>query len=145
MPELKDILPGLRAKHGSQTDVAKELGIRSQLLGQYENGKRNPKHAFYKKWKELYNEDLEAMTDEANDSRETKKPTREQKGPTIKEKPLGDPEVYRTIVEGKTEYLLVPRIQYQKDERMQEWLLKELERYQSPGRKPRPKKAKKKT
>lgn len=38
------------------------------------------------------------------------KPTHGQIEPAITEKPLGgDPEVYRTIVEGKTEYVLIPR------------------------------------
>lgn len=110
MTLLKDILPGIRAAHGTQVDVAKKIGIKSQLLGQYENGKRNPKVNFYNKWKDVFGEDLQAMIREANVSHETKNHTQVDKRSDNKENsPKGDSEIYRTIVEGKTEYVLVKR------------------------------------
>lgn len=49
--------------------------------------------------------------------------THEQKEPAIPEKPLrGDPEVYRTIVEGNTEYVLVHREQFQNDRKIMQHL-----------------------
>lgn len=111
MPLLKDILPGIRAKHGNKSKVAGLIGIKPQQLGQYETGKRNPKAPFYKKWKEVFNEDLESLLNEANASRETKNLTPVPKANDNKE--MDNPEqrenIYRTIVEGHTEYLLIPR------------------------------------
>jgi transcriptional regulator with XRE-family HTH domain len=107
MPLLKEILPRIRMKHGTQVDVAEKLGIKSQLLGQYEKGKRNPKLAFYQKWKAVFGEDLQALT-EANVSFETKKGTYVET-PSNKKEMENPEEVYRTIVEGNTEYVLIPR------------------------------------
>lgn len=110
MVELKDLLKRLRPKHGSQVEVAEKLGIKSQQMSQYESGSRNPKLGFYKKWKAAFNEDLQTMLDEANVSRGTENITQVDKRSNNKGKPLGgDPEVYRTIVEGNTEYVLIPR------------------------------------
>lgn len=38
--------------------MADRLGISSQLLGQYESGKRIPKTTFFLKWKDVFKEDL---------------------------------------------------------------------------------------
>lgn len=56
----------------NKSQMAERLGISSQLLGQYEQGKRTPKTSFFLKWKEVFKEDL--LKDvEANVSRETQK------------------------------------------------------------------------
>lgn len=51
----------------TKTEMAKMLGISSQLLGQYEQGRQSPKVGFYIKWKQVFGEDLV----ETNVSRET--------------------------------------------------------------------------
>jgi len=110
MPELKDILTGIREKHGNKSEVAKMLGIKSQLLGQYEKGSRNPKLGFYKKWKEVFNEDLESMLDEPNVSHETKNGTSIHKPSDNKQLSMGVKETfYRDLIENNEEYSLLPR------------------------------------
>lgn len=110
MADLKDILPGLREKHGNQSQVARRLGIRSQLLGQYEKGKRNPKADFYKKWKNEFGEDLEALIDEANASRGTLNHTSVDKPGDNSKKNNGLPlEEIKRIIEGETDYYVIPK------------------------------------
>lgn len=109
MRDLKDIIKELRQRHGNKKEVAEKIGISSQLLGQYEQGRQEPKVGFYDKWKEVFNEDIRAiMKKETNVSHGTTNHT-----PVLKDSEKsnsGDPEVYRTIVEGNTEYVLIPRI-----------------------------------
>ncbi len=113
MPELKDILTAIREKHGNKSQVAKKLDIPSQLLGQYEKGKRKPKQGFYDKWLEVFNQDLQALlkhpSNEANVSHETEKHTPVKESNGYKNMSINRDEVYKTIVEGHTEYVLVPR------------------------------------
>lgn len=106
MAELKDFLQKLRSQHGTQTEVASKIGISSQLLGQYERGERNPKLPFFRKWKEVYNEDLQSLMDEAKVSIKAINNTPVDKPSDNKET---SEEVYRNIVEGNTEYILIPR------------------------------------
>jgi transcriptional regulator with XRE-family HTH domain len=58
-------------RHGKKSEVARQLGISSQLLGQYISGKHKPKADFYLKWKEVFKEDLLKQL-ERNVSHETK-------------------------------------------------------------------------
>lgn len=64
---LKELIP-LRGKNSAE--VARKLGISSQLLGQYLNERHKPKQDFYNKWKEVYGDDLLSLV-ETNVSRET--------------------------------------------------------------------------
>jgi phage repressor protein C with HTH and peptisase S24 domain len=43
---------------GNQSEIARKLGISSQLLGQYIAGRHKPKADFYIKWKTVFGEDL---------------------------------------------------------------------------------------
>lgn len=53
------ILNNLVPKRGkSKSEVARKLGISSQLLGQYMDGRQKPKPEFYIKWKDAFKEDL---------------------------------------------------------------------------------------
>lgn len=58
-------------KGKNAAEVARKLGISSQLLGQYMNGRHKPKPEFYIKWKEVFKEDL-MQAIETNVSHETK-------------------------------------------------------------------------
>lgn len=110
MPALKDILPGLRQKHGNKSVVARILGIRSQVLGAYEKGRRNPKLPFYKKWKEAFGDDLQALMDETNDSRETNKHTQVKKTGDNSKNGSGLPlEEIKRIIERETDYYVIPK------------------------------------
>ncbi|HVZ95414.1 MAG TPA: helix-turn-helix domain-containing protein [Chitinophagaceae bacterium] len=42
----------------NKAEMARKLGISSQLYGNYEDGTHEPKIEFYKKWKEVFNQDL---------------------------------------------------------------------------------------
>lgn len=60
MPEIKDkILEFRQLNNWTQTEMAKKLEISSQLLGQYERGRHQPKQDFYAKWKHLFGWSLE--------------------------------------------------------------------------------------
>jgi|SRR5690606_797196 len=109
MVELKDILSQIRARHGNKSQVARMLGIYPQLLGQYERGERKPKKPFYDKWKEVFNEDLEAMKNEANVSREAQKPTPVQIEPAVAENSQGRiyKELYEKFLGNNSEYLFL--------------------------------------
>jgi hypothetical protein len=117
MRKLSEILKDLRATKGTQIAVATMLSsaglkITSQQLGSYEAGDYNPKADFYDKWKEVFGEDLRAIlkeSSERNVSREAIKHTSVDKATDNTEKPTKRESVYTTIVEGHTEYLLVPR------------------------------------
>lgn len=117
MRPLNEIIKELREKKGSQGAVALKLsrtnagqraknGFSSQLLGQYEKGRQKPKLLFLQAWKEAFGEDLLAIQEETNVSHETKSYNM-QKPDDNEETTKAD--VYRTIVEGETEYLLIPR------------------------------------
>lgn len=110
MPELSEILTGLRKKHGNKAQVAKKLRISSQLLGQYEAGRQKPKLDFYKKWKEVFNEDILKLIDETNVSHETENGTSATKPDNNEMSNLSRDEVYRDLVESNSEYRLVPKI-----------------------------------
>lgn len=115
MRDLKDVIKELREKHGNKSQVAKKLGISSQRLGQYEKGRMTPKIGFFEKWKDVFKEDIMAIqkgeTDKTNVSRGTENHTHVHMSSDNPEKPLGVDagEVYRKIVEGDTEYVLIPR------------------------------------
>lgn len=53
------VLNNLVPKRGkSKSEVARKLGISSQLLGQYMDGRQKPKADFYVKWKNAFKEDI---------------------------------------------------------------------------------------
>lgn len=110
MPELTDFLKDLRSRHGTQEEVGKKIGYKSQQISQYEKGARKPKMKFYRKWKEVFGEDLEAMMSETNVSRGTENHTSVDIPSDNKEKNLRVPEeIYRDLVEANSEYRLVPK------------------------------------
>jgi transcriptional regulator with XRE-family HTH domain len=47
----------IEEKGGNKSLIAKKLGISRQLLGQYLQGRHNPKIDFWIKWKRAFNED----------------------------------------------------------------------------------------
>lgn len=56
---IADVLTELVPKKGkNKSDVARRLGISSQLLGQYMNGRHEPKLAFYEAWEREFGEKL---------------------------------------------------------------------------------------
>jgi transcriptional regulator with XRE-family HTH domain len=48
----------VKKKGKTKSEVADKLGISSQLLGQYTNGRQKPKPDFYIKWKNAFGEDI---------------------------------------------------------------------------------------
>lgn len=71
MDQVSEIIRKYRESKGwNKSQLARQLGISSQLLGQYETGKRLPKANFILKWKEVTEQDL-LKQNEANVSRET--------------------------------------------------------------------------
>lgn len=59
MDQVYTIIAELVKKKGkSKSEVAEKLGISSQLLGQYTNGRQKPKADFYIKWKNTFGEDI---------------------------------------------------------------------------------------
>lgn len=59
MNQLSEIL---KAKRGGQSlsksEMARKIGISSQLYGRYEQGKQNPGASFFIAWKKVFGEDL---------------------------------------------------------------------------------------
>lgn len=92
----------------SKAALGKRLGTYSgQLIGQYVSGRHKPKADFYEAWKKAFGEDLY----ETNVSHETS-----DNQPINK---MNDPEeVYKNIVEGNTEYILIPRTVLQEKYRL---------------------------
>lgn len=80
MPLVSEVISSLIEKYGgNKTAIASRLKkpgdksmakMSSQRLGQYADGKMEPKSAFFKRWKEVYGDDIERMV-ETNVSRET--------------------------------------------------------------------------
>jgi transcriptional regulator with XRE-family HTH domain len=69
--KIGSVLTSLREKRKlNKAQVARQLGISSQLLGQYESGRQQPKTEFILKWKNVFGEDLFKYL-ETNVSRET--------------------------------------------------------------------------
>jgi transcriptional regulator with XRE-family HTH domain len=56
----------VKALGGNQSAIARQLGIPSQRLSQYINGRQKPKVEFYDKWQEVFGEDLRAPKPETN-------------------------------------------------------------------------------
>ena len=118
MRPLNEVIRELRVKHGNKAQVARKLHISGVRLGQYEAGRQQPKIDFFDKWKEVFGEDIREIQKQTNGtldktivSNETENPTQVDIDDMNDENPLaGDPdEIYRRIVEGNTEYLLIPR------------------------------------
>ena len=103
MRHLKEVIKELRQNHGNKTQVAKKLGISSQLLGQYEQGRQEPKIEFFEKWKNVFGEDLRAIQKQTNVSKKTDNHTPVDKQSDNAEKPLGadnmDSEIYKEMYE----------------------------------------------
>lgn len=58
------VLNKLVPKRGkSKSEVARRLGISSQLLGQYMNGRQKPGADFYIRWKNTFKEDLLSLVE----------------------------------------------------------------------------------
>lgn len=72
-------------KGATKSQVANKLKISPQLLGQYMKGRQKPKPDFYKKWKEVYGEDL-LNYEETNVSRETNEETNSEPAKSIQDK-----------------------------------------------------------
>jgi transcriptional regulator with XRE-family HTH domain len=75
---LLELVKNLIKERGkTDVEIASELGISSQRLGQYKNGKREPGIDFAAKWQKVYGEDIVEMylASETNVSRGTEKPT----------------------------------------------------------------------
>jgi hypothetical protein len=77
MPLVHEIITSLiEKKGGNKSFIARKLGIvgkkkiTSQQIGHYASGKYKPKGGFYKRWREVFNEDIESMI-EGNVSHET--------------------------------------------------------------------------
>lgn len=117
MRPLSEIIKELRQNRDlSKAEAARRLSknamkpISSQRLGQYEAGRQEPKIEFLEAWEKTFGEKLRDVQRQTNVSHGTINTTPVHKRSDNKEKPLGgDPEVYRTIVEGNTEYVLIPR------------------------------------
>lgn len=118
MRPLKEVIKELRQKHGNKSQVAKEIGISSQLLGQYEAGRHEPKVDFFEKWIEVYNEDIRTIQkqpkSEANVSHETKNGTQVHKRSDNKENAGKDTgqiyqELYEKFLGDNSEYLVIHR------------------------------------
>ncbi|MES2620199.1 MAG: S24 family peptidase [Bacteroidota bacterium] len=59
MDQVSTLITRLREqKELNKSQAAERLEISSQLLGQYESGKRIPKTQFFLKWKEVFGDDL---------------------------------------------------------------------------------------
>lgn len=59
MDQIAKIVKQYVDKRGkSQSEVARRLGISSQLLGQYISGRHKPKADFYTSWKKVFGDDL---------------------------------------------------------------------------------------
>lgn len=68
---IADVLTELVPQKGkNKSEVARRLGISSQLLGQYMNGRHEPKLSFYEAWAREFGEDLKPAA-ERNVSHET--------------------------------------------------------------------------
>jgi transcriptional regulator with XRE-family HTH domain len=112
MRELAETIKELREAKGTQTAVADKLkaaGLRitSQQLGKYESGEYKPKIDFYDTWFQVYGEDIKEIQKgnvQRNVSRGAEKPTPVQK---IGDNKINEEDVYRNIVEGRTDYLLI--------------------------------------
>lgn len=114
MPELKDFIKEYRESNGwSQTEIASKIGVSSQLYGRYEAGKHGPKSDFYEGWKKAFGFDLIErlkQMSEPNVSRGAEKITPAMNSTDKIDYDEGARgKVYKTIVEGHTEYLLIPR------------------------------------
>src|SRR4051794_16223413 len=48
----------------SQAELATKLGVSQQVIGYYERGRNLPKAEFYKKWLEIFGEDLLSKSDD---------------------------------------------------------------------------------
>lgn len=73
MRSYAEVLAELYLKNGgNKAEIARKLGgkVSPQVLGQYEIGRHQPKLAFIKRWKEVFGDDLTALT-ETNASRQT--------------------------------------------------------------------------
>jgi transcriptional regulator with XRE-family HTH domain len=113
----KAVISGLLKADGREiTQIANDLGITKQRLGNYKDGHRFPDAEFIQLWQKKFGENIMALIEKEKDqstnvSRETKKLTPVDKANDNKEKGHDSRiEVYRTIVEGHTEYVLIPRI-----------------------------------
>lgn len=81
--ELKEKLASFReSKNWSKSQLAKALGVSSQLYGKYESGERTPKLQFYNDWLKAFKFDLKSYNPkqkETNVSRITIFATEEEK------------------------------------------------------------------
>lgn len=48
----------IASKGGNKSEIGRKLGISSQLLGQYEQGRQKPKSSFFTKWEKVYGENI---------------------------------------------------------------------------------------
>lgn len=71
MSQVSEIIKSKIAQRGgNKSEIARQLGVSSQLLGQYERGRHKPKPEFYIKWKEVFGEDLLSKTNVSKEANE---------------------------------------------------------------------------
>jgi hypothetical protein len=80
MTSFAEVMASLIQKHGdNKSKISRKLGLGTdgkaefspQLIGQYASGKSEAKPRFYKRWKEVFGDDIENLM-EGNVSNETK-------------------------------------------------------------------------
>jgi transcriptional regulator with XRE-family HTH domain len=118
MAAIHEVIDELVKKHG---DVNKEIAdklteqagneISPQRIGQYRKGPKVPGADFILLWEQVFGEKILDLVKQRETivSSETENLTHMHKSDDNKGNGDGDPEVYRTIIEGKTEYSLIPR------------------------------------
>jgi transcriptional regulator with XRE-family HTH domain len=109
---LSDNLKRIRQlKKRSVQELADEIGVKKQSIYDWEKGEYQPGQDNLDKLAKALGVEVKVFFDDNI--------TSVQNEPAVTENPLGDLEVYRTIVEGKTEYLLIPRSVLQEKYRIQ--------------------------
>jgi transcriptional regulator with XRE-family HTH domain len=107
----KQVITSLLEKDGRETaEIAKDLKVSKQRLGNYKDGKRFPNADFVQKWKNKFGQNIMDLIEpeSTNVSRETKKLTSVDKASDNSEKE--EESVLRRLVERNDKYRLVPTI-----------------------------------
>jgi hypothetical protein len=102
----------IKARNVTNEIVAAELSDKSekpispQRIGQYRNNKKKPGSDFVLLWKSVYGQDLTNYETKVSRGAENHTPAIKPAQKMDKDDRVG---VYQTIVEGHTEYVLIPR------------------------------------
>jgi len=109
----KKVISGLLETDGRElAEIARDLGISKQRLTNYQKGDRFPDADFVQIWLKKYGQNIMDLIEiegrqSTNVPRGTEKLTPVNK--SNEKENVAHAEVYKTIVEGNTEYLLIPR------------------------------------